>query len=119
MKCNSLKKVFIFLSCSILCFLINTSLSRAEQQVNDLSRQIFSAEVLKTLKGYQEEQGVTPVINSVAASKDTASSFDIKIALSEQFKAFLSLGDLAIKDMAGRDVGQSYNAVFGFQIILQ
>ena len=118
MKCNSLKKVFIFLSCSILCFLINASLSGAEQPVNDLSRQIFSAEVLKTLKGYQEDKGVTPVIQSVAASKDMT-SFDIKIALSERFKAFLSLGDLTIRDLAGRDIGQSYNAVFGFQIILQ
>ena len=73
MKCNSLKKVFIFLSCSILCFLFNASLSRAEQPVNDLSRQIFSAEVLKTLEGYQGEEGVTPVIQPAAASKDTAS----------------------------------------------
>ena len=118
MNCNSVKKVFIFLSCSILCFLINASLSRAEQPANDLSRQVFSAEVLKTLKWYQEEKGVTPVIHPVNASKDMA-SFDIKIALSDQFKAFLSLGDLTIRDLAGRDIGQGYNAVFGFQIILR
>lgn len=112
MKCNSLKKVLIFLSCCILSFLINASLSRAEQPASDLSRQTFSEEVLKTLNGSQEGKGIIP------ASKDMA-SYDIKIALSEQFKAFLSLGDLAIRDLAGRDTGQSYNAVFGFQIILQ
>jgi hypothetical protein len=118
MKRNNLKKASILLACSILCFLINASHSSAEQPVNDLSRQIFSAEALKTLNGYQEEKGVIPVVQAVAASKDSA-SFDLKIALNEQFKAFLSLGDLAIRDLAGRDIGQSYNAVFGFQIILQ
>ena len=118
MKWNSLKKVFIFLSCSILCFLITASFSRAEQPVSDLSKQIFSAEFLKTLEGFQEEKGVTPVSQSVDKSKDMA-SFDIKMALSERSKAFLSLGDMAIRDLAGRDLRQSYSAVFGFQIILQ
>ena len=118
MKFNSLKKVFILLS-SILCCLINASASMAEQPVNDLSSQIFSAEVLKTLNGYQEEKGVAPVIKPVAASKDMGSSFDIKLPLSEQFKAFVSLGDQNIRELNGRDIGQSYNAVFGFQIILQ
>ena len=118
MNFNILKKVSIFLSCSILCFLINASLSGAEQPVSDLSKQIFSAEVLKTLEVYKGEEGVTPVIDSAAVSKDAA-SFDIKVALSERFKAFLSLGDQDIRDLAGKDIGQSYNAVFGFQITLQ
>jgi len=38
MKYNSLKKVFIFLSCSIFCFLIKASLSQAEQPADDLSK---------------------------------------------------------------------------------
>lgn len=118
MKCISLKKVLIFLSCSILCFLFNTSLSWAEQPSDDLSRQIFSAEALKTLEGFLGEGDFTPVVQPAGASKDLA-SFDIKVALSERFKAFMSLGDLAIRDLSGRDVGQSYNAVFGFQILLQ
>ena len=118
MKCNSLKKVYIILSCSILCFLLNAPLSRAEQPADNISRQIFSMESLKTLKGYQEDEGVTPVIQPVRTSNDMA-SVDVKVALSGRFKAFLSLGDLAIRDLSGRDVGQSYNAVLGFQIILQ
>jgi len=91
----------------------------AEQPVNDLSSQIFSAEVLKTLNGYHGEKGVAPVIKPVATSKDMGSSFDIKLPLSEQFKAFLSFGDQNIRELNGRDIGQSYNAVVGFQIILR
>ena len=118
MKFNSLKKALIFLSCSILFILINPPQSRAEQPVSDLSKQIFSTDVLKTLEGFRGEEGVTPVIDSTAVSKDSA-SFDIRVALSERFKAFLSLGDTAVKDLAGRDVGQSYNAIVGFQILLR
>ena len=118
MKYNSLKKVFTFLSCSMLCFLFNASLSQAEQPADDLSRQVFSAEALKTLEGFQGDEYVTPVIEPGAASKDKA-SVDIKVALSERFKAFLSLGDLTIRDLSGKDVGKSYDAVFGFKIILQ
>jgi hypothetical protein len=118
MKCNILRKAFIFSSCCILCLLINASPSRAEQLASDLSRQIFSAEALKTLNGIQEDKGVIPVDQTAAASKGTP-SFDIKVALSERFKAFLSLGDMTIRDLSGRDIGQSYNAVVGFQIILR
>jgi hypothetical protein len=119
MKFKSLKKVFILFASGILCFLINASLSEAEQPVNDLTSQIFSAEALGTLNDYDEEKVVKPVIKPVAASKYTGSSFDVKLPLSEQFKAFLSLGDQNIKDLDGRDLGQTYNAVVGFQIILQ
>jgi hypothetical protein len=118
MKYDSLKKIFIFLSCSILCFLIKASLSQAVQPSDDLSRQVFSAEALKTLEGFQGDEDVSPVNGPGAASKDKA-SVDIKVALSERFKAFLSLGDLTIRDMSGKDVGKSYDAVFGFQILLQ
>jgi len=119
MKFNSLKQVFILLSCSILCCLISASISRAEQAVNNLSSQIFSSEALKTLNWDQEEKEVSPVIKPAKASKDMGSSFDMKYALSEQFNAFLSLGDQNIRELNGRDIGQSYNAVVGFQIILQ
>jgi hypothetical protein len=118
MKCNILKQASIFLSFSILCFLISASPSRAEQPASDLSRQIFSAEALKTLNGYQDEKNAVPALKPAASSKNTA-SYDIKVALSEQFKAYLSLGDMTIRDLSGRDIGQSYNAVVGFQIILQ
>lgn len=118
MKFNILKKVFIFISCSILCFLLNASLSGAEQPVSNLSKQIFSAEALKAIEGFDVEKGSTPPVQPAAASKDVP-SVDIKIGLSEQFKAVLSLGDTGIRDLAGKNVGQSYSAVFGFQIILR
>jgi hypothetical protein len=112
------KKISIFLSCSISCLLIFASLSGAEQPAGDLSKQIFSAEVLKTFERYQWEKGVAPAADSTEASKGAA-SFDLKVALNERFKAFLSLGDQTVRDLAGKDIGQSYNAVFGFQIMLQ
>ena len=118
MEHNSIKKVFIFLSCIILCFIFNTSLSQAEQPADDLSRQIFSAEALKTLEGFQGEESAAPLVQRTGTSKDKA-SVDSKVALSERFKAFMSLENLAIRDLSGKDVGQSYNAVFGFQILLQ
>ena len=119
MKIQSLSKISLFFSCFIFSLLFIVPLSGAEQADNDLSKQVFSAEGLRTLEGSLEEKDITPVVQTVSMEKVKASSFDVKIDLNERFKAFLSLGDQGIRDLAGRDMGQSYNAVFGFKIVLQ
>jgi len=119
MKFNSFKKVSLFTSSFILCFLFIVPLSGAEQLNDDLTKQLFSVEGLKTLTGSLQEQGVASVVQAVAAARQMSSSFDVKIPLNEQFKAIFSLEKPYIKDLAGRDIGTNYNALIGFQIVLQ
>ena len=119
-KYHCIKKICIFSICSIFCFLINASVSRAALSDNQLTEEIFSDVNLKTLKGVLHERAIAPVVQSVIAAKDMmASSFDVKVALTERFKAFLSLGETGVTDVVGRNIGHNYNAVFGFQIQLQ
>ena len=119
MKFQNLSKVSPFLACFVFCFLFLVPVSGAEQSDKELSRQIFSMESPGTLKGSLRENVITPVVQSVAAARDLASSFDVKIALSERVKAFLSLGELKMKDVIGKEIDQNYNAVFGFQVMLR
>jgi len=119
MKFKSFKKVSLFISGFILCFLFIVPLSRAEQLNNDLTKQIFSVEGLKTLKGSLQQKGVASVVEAVATARQMASSFDVKIPLNERFNAIFSIGDPYIIDLAGRDIGKNYNALIGFQIILR
>ena len=120
MKYHAIKKLCIFSTCSIFCFLINTSVSGAAMSENKRTEKIFSEVNLKTLNGVLQERTIVPVVQSVVAARDMlASSFDVKVALTERFKAFLSLGGREITDLAGRDIRNNYNAVFGFQIQLQ
>ena len=119
MKLNNFKKTYLFISCFILCFLFIVPLSGAEQSSNDLTKQVFSVDGLKTLKVSLEEKGVASVVQAVAAARQMASSFDVKIPLNEQLNAIFSLGKPYIIDFAGRDIGKNYNALIGFQIVLQ
>ena len=120
MKFNSFKKVSLFISGFILCFLFIVPLSEAEQLNNNFTKQIFSVEGLKTLKGSLQEKGVASVEQAVAAARQMASSFDVKIPLNERFNAIFSLEKPPMIDLAGRnDVGKNYNALFGFQIVLK
>jgi len=115
----SFNKVALFISGFILCFLFIVPLSGAEQSNNDLTKQGFSVEGLKTLEGFPQEKGGAAVVQAVAAARDMASSFDVKIPLNERLNAIFSLGKAYIMDFAGRDMGKNYNAVIGFQIVLQ
>jgi len=120
MKYHALKKLCIFSICSIFCFLINASVSGAAMSDSELTEKKFSEANLKTLKGDLQERPIVPVFQSVVAARDMlASSFDVKVALTERFKAFLSLGGREITDLAVRNIRNNYNAVFGFQIQLQ
>jgi len=119
MKSNSFKKVSLFISGFILCFLFIVPLSKAEQINNDLTKQVFSVEGLKTLKGSLQEKGVASVEQAVAAARQMASSYDVKIPLNERFNAIFSLGKPNSIDFAGRDIRKNYNAVIGLQIILR
>jgi len=119
MKFNLFKKVSLFISGFILCFLFVVPLSVAEQINDDLTKQIFSVEGLKAMEGSLQEKGVASVVQAVAAARQMASSFDVKIPLNERFNAIFSLEKPYIMDLAGRDIGKNYNALIGFQIILR
>jgi hypothetical protein len=119
MKLKSLKKVSLFISVFILFFLFIVPLSWAEQINNDLTKQVFSVDGLKTLKGSLQEKGAATVVQAVAAAREMASSFDVKIPLNERFNAIFSIEKPNVMDFAGRDVGKNYNALVGFQIILR
>lgn len=118
MKFNSFKKLSLFISVFVLCFLFSVPLSGAEQSNNEPTKQLFSVEGLKTLKESLQENGVASVIKAVSAVGQVASSFDVKIPLNERFNAMLSFGDPYIRDLAGRDIRKNYNALIGFQIKL-
>jgi hypothetical protein len=119
MKINCFKKVSLFISGFILCFLFIVPLSGAEQSNNELTKQGFSVEGLNALKGSLQEKGAAPVVQTDAVARQKASSFDVKIPLNERFNAIFSLGKPYISDLASRDIGKNYNAVIGFQIVLQ
>ena len=120
MKYHALKKLCIFSICSIFCFLINASVSGAAMSDSESTEKNLSEANLKSLNGVLQERTIVPVVQSVVAARDMlASSFDVKVALTERFKAFLSLGRREITDLAGRDIRNNYNAVFGFQIPLK
>ena len=119
MKLNNFKKTYLFISCFILCFLFIVPLSGAEQSNNDLTKQGFSVEGIKTLEGSPQEKEVAYAAHEVTAVRPMLLSYDIKIPLTERFNAILFLEKPYITDFAGRDVGKNYNALIGFQIVLQ
>jgi len=118
-KLNNFKKTYLFISCFILCFLFIVPLSGAEQSNNDLTKQGFSVEGIKTLEGSPQEKQVAYVAHEVTAVRPTLLSYDIKIPLTERVNAVFFLEKPYITDFAGRDVGKNYNALIGFQIVLQ
>jgi len=118
MKYNSFKKVSLFISSIILCFLFNVPLSVAGQSNNDLSKQVFSVEGLKTLEGSLQEKGVASVEQAVAAARQTESSADVKIPLNKRLNAIFSIEKPYSMDLIGKDIKKNYNALIGFQIIL-
>ena len=121
MKCNSLKKISLFLSCCILCFMFNASVSGAEPPDKELTNKVVSGTDLEKIQGALKSTETFPVIQAITRARDMASSFDVKFDVSERFKAFLSLGQPYIEDLAGRDTvkNYNYNAMFGFRIVLQ
>ena len=120
MKYHALKKLCIFTICSVFCIFINASVSGAAMSDSESTEKNLSEANLKSLNGVLQERTIVPVVQSVVAARDMlASSFDVKVALTERFKAFLSLGRREITDLAGRDIRNNYNAVFGFQIPLK
>jgi len=119
MKSNSLKKISLFLSCCILCFMFNASVSGAEPPDRELTNKVVSGTNLEKIQGALKSTEMLPVVQAITKARDMASSFDVKFALSERFKAFLSLGRPYIEDLAGRDTGKNYNAKVGFLIVLQ
>ena len=121
MKCDSLKKISLFLFSCIFCFLFNAPVSGAEQADTDLSKTIFSEATVMNIQGAFHSDEVLPVVQAIAKARDMASSYDVKFSLNERFKAFLSLGRPYVEDMAGRQDShnQHYNARFGFLISLQ
>jgi hypothetical protein len=119
MKNNSLKKISLFLSCCILCFMFNASVSGAEPSDKEITNKVVSRTDLERIQGALESTEMFPVVQTITKARDIASSFDVKFAVSERFKAFLSLGRPYIEDLAGRDNGKNYNAMVGFLIVLQ
>ena len=119
MNFNSFKKVSLCISGFILFFLFIVPLSGAEQSNNDFTKEIFSVEDLKAVKGSLQEKGAASVVQSVAAARQRASSFDVKVPLNQQCNAIFSLGKPTVRDLTGREIMQNYNAVIGFQIVLQ
>lgn len=119
MKFNSFNKIVFFISSFFFCFVFIVPLSGAEQSTNDFTKQIFSAQDLTFLKASLQEKGTEPVVPEVSDAGHKTSSFDVKIPLNEQLNAMFSLEKPYIADMTGRDNRQFYNAVVGFQIILQ
>ena len=119
MKFKSYKKPYLFISVFILFSLFIVPLSGAEQSINDLTKQDFPVEGIKTLEGSPQEKEVASVAHEVTAVRPMLLSYDIKIPLTERFNAIFFLEKAYITDFAGRDVGKNYNALIGFQIVLQ
>ena len=113
MKLNIFKKLSLFISGFILCFLFVVPLSKAEQLNNDLTKQVFSIEDLKALKAPLQEKGVASVDQAVADDRQ------IKIPLNERLNATISFEKLPMIDLADKNIEKKYNAFFGFQIILR
>jgi len=118
-KLNNFKETYLFILGFILFFLFIVPLSGAEQSNNDITRQGFSVEGLKTLEGSPQEKRVISAEQTVTAVRQMLSSYDVKIPLSDRFNAIFFLEKPYITDFAGRDVGKNYNALIGFQIVLQ
>jgi hypothetical protein len=119
MKFNCFEKVSLFISGFILCFLVIAPLSEAEQLNNDLTKKVSAVEGLKALKGSLQEKGTSSVEQAVTTARQMAAYYDFKISLNERLNAIFSLGKPYIMDLAGRDIGQNYSGLIGFQIILQ
>lgn len=120
MKYQSRNKTGIFFICCFFCFLVNTSVSEASQSTNELTEKNFSEVNNESIEDVLQEKEITPVVQSIVLAKDImVSSFHVKVSLTERLKAFLSLREMDIMDIVGRDIGNNYNAVFGFQIQLQ
>ncbi|MFZ2196977.1 MAG: hypothetical protein WAV13_04525 [Thermodesulfovibrionales bacterium] len=82
-------------------------------------KQGFSVEGLDTLESPQQEKDVASIAHEVTAVRPMLLSYDVKIPLTERFNAIFFLEKPYITDFAGRDVGKNYNALIGFQIVLQ
>ena len=121
MKNNSLKKISLFLSCCIFCFMFTASVSGAEQSDNALNQKVVSGTDFEKIQGALKSTETFPVVQAITKARDIASSFDVKFALTERFKAFLSLGHPHIEDLSGRDTvsNYNYNAKVGFLIELR
>jgi len=121
MKRSSLKKISLFLSSCLFCFLFNVPLAGAEPLDKEFTKTIFSGAAAKNIQGFLQSDEVLPVVQAIAKARDMAASYDVKFALSERFKAFISLGHPYIENLAGRDTvkNYNYNAMFGFSIALQ
>jgi hypothetical protein len=117
-KFSNFKKTYLFILGIILCFLFIVPLSGAEQSNNDLTKEVFSVEDLKTVKGSLQEKGAASGVQVVATARQMTSTFDVKVPLNDKCNAIISLGKPAITDLTGRDIKQNYNAVIGFQIVL-
>lgn len=119
MKLNSFKKVDLFISGFILFFLFIVPLSGAEQSNNDLTKQDLSVEGLDTLESSPQEKEDASVAQEFTAVRQILSSYDVKIPLNDRLNAIFSFEKPYITDFAGRDLGETYNALVGFQIVLQ
>ena len=119
MKFNRFKKAALFISGFIFFFLFFVPLSRAEQSNNELGNQIFSVEGLRSMERSLKEKGVASVEQAVSAARQMVSSSDVKIPLNERFNAMFSLEKPPMIDLGDRNIRKSYNALFGFQIILR
>ncbi|MDH4232264.1 MAG: hypothetical protein OEW04_09590 [Nitrospirota bacterium] len=119
MKYHSFKRLTVFLSCFVLFFLFNASVSRAEQPNKEPAKKILSGMNIKKIQVALHSTGSLPVLQAMAQAREMASSYDVKFDLNERFKAFLSFGQPYINDLSGSDSGQNYNAVFGFLIELR
>jgi hypothetical protein len=119
MKFKSFKKVYLFISGFILFFLFIVPLSGAEQSDNDITKQGFSLESMTTLEDAPQEIRVSSFDQAVTVVRQKLPSYDFKIPLTERFNAIFSLEKPFITDFAGKDIGKNYNALFGFQIVLQ
>ena len=121
MKSNSLKKISLFLFSCLFCSLFNVPLVGAEPPDKEFTKTIFSGDTVKNIQGALQSDEVLPVVQAITKARDMAASYDVKFALTERFKAFLSLGHPYTEDLAGRDTvkNYNYNAMLGFSIALQ
>jgi hypothetical protein len=90
MKINSLKKISLFLSCCVLCFMFNASVSGAEPPDKELTNKVVSGTDLAKIQGVLESTEMFPVVQTITKARDMASSFDVKFAISERFRLFIT-----------------------------
>ena len=119
MKFSNFRKTYLLIFGFILYFLFNVPLAGAEQSNDDLTKQGFSVEGINTLEVSPQEKEVASVAHEVTAVRPMLLSYDVKIPLTERFNAILFLEKTYISDFSGRDTGKNYNALIGFQIVLQ